>query len=493
MESFFSQLEARVQEANSLLCIGLDPHPDDLPPHESLLARSAIEIHMALAAKETCIRLIELTADYAAAFKPNIAFFEMWGSRGLMALLDVIAAIPAKIPVILDAKRGDIASTAEAYAHAAFEMLETNAITLSPYLGHDSLQPFLRNPARGAFLLCKTSNSGSGDLQDLPVIAGTGRSPVALYEQVARLAQSWNVNDNLGLVVGATYPEALARARAAAPDLWFLSPGVGAQGGQLRTALQAGLRGDGSGMLINVSRNIARAADPRRAAELLRGEINDIRQQLQQEWEAGEARPDPHAELNARVARGLLEAGCVRFGKFTLKSGLLSPIYIDMRQLIGHPTLLAQAASAYLPLLQQLTFDRLAALPYAAVPIGAAISLQSGWPLIYPRKESKEYGTRAEVEGVFNPGERAVVIDDLTTTGSSKFEAIEKLTAAGLQVSDVVVLIDRQSGATEALAEHGIRMHSVFDLTQLLDIWEETGQVDPRYMHATRLWLKGQS
>ena len=150
------------------------------------------------------------------------------------------------------------------------------------------------------------------------------------------------------------------------------------------------------------------------------------------------------------LADGLLEAGCVKFGQFTLKSGLESPIYLDLRQLVSYPALLAQVAAAYVPILRGLSFDRLAALPYAALPIGAAISLQTGWPLVYPRKEAKAYGTKAEIEGLFSPGERAVVVDDLTTTGGSKFEAIEKLTAAGLQVSDVVVLIDRQSGAPEA-------------------------------------------
>jgi uridine monophosphate synthetase len=189
------------------------------------------------------------------------------------------------------------------------------------------------------------------------------------------------------------------------------------------------------------------------------------------------------------LADELLQAGCIKFGSFTLKSGLQSPIYIDLRQIITYPKLLEQIGSAYLPLLKKLTFDRIAGLPYAAIPIATAVSLQGNYPMIYPRKEVKTYGTKAEIEGEYHAGETVVVIDDLATTGGSKFEAIEKLTGAGLLVKDVVVLVDRQSGARESLAQAGYAMHAVLTIGQLLEYWEENGKVEKDKIEETRKFL----
>jgi uridine monophosphate synthetase len=190
------------------------------------------------------------------------------------------------------------------------------------------------------------------------------------------------------------------------------------------------------------------------------------------------------------LADSLLEAGCIKFGSFTLKSGLQSPIYIDLRQIISYPKLLADIAQAYLPILSGLQFSRIAGLPYAAIPIATAICLAGNYPMIYPRKEVKTYGTKAEIEGEYREGETIVVIDDLATTGGSKFEAIEKLTGVGLIVKDVVVLIDRQSGAKESLAQAGYSMQAVLTISQLLDYWEAKGKVEKEKIAATREFIK---
>ncbi len=463
MSGFFTQLEARCRAVDSLLCVGLDPHWEDLRQPN------------AAAAKEFCLRLIESTAAHAAAFKPNSAFFEAFGAPGMQALQDVIAAVPDGIPVLLDAKRGDIGSTAAAYARAAFGELQAGALTVNPYLGRDAVAPFLKDPTKGVFLLCKTSNPGAADLQDLEA----GGQPVYLH--VARLAQAWDQHGNVGLVMGATYPAELAAVRAAAPQLWILAPGIGAQGGDLQATVQAALREDGLGVLVPASRAISRAANPAAAATELREALNAAR--------AGRPKAVKPAFPHAQLADDLLRLGCVQFGEFKLKSGQISPIYLDLRRLVGDPAALGRAAAAYAGVLRGLRFDRLAALPYAALPLGAAIAVQAGWPLVYPRKETKDYGTRSVVEGPYEPSETVVVIDDLVTTGESKFEGIEKLQAAGLKVSDIVVLVDRQTKGQDAFGRRGLALHAVLNLPNLLAHWHAQGAITPKQYTETLAYL----
>jgi len=477
---FFSRLESRAREIDSLLCIGLDPHLDQLSTREP---QSALDF---------CKSIIESTADITLAYKPNSAFFEFFGSEGIEVLENVIEFIPDDIPVILDGKRGDIASSAAAYAVAIFETLNADAATINPYLGYDSLAPFLQNEDRGIFLLCKTSNPGSRDLQELALRRSsldTDASPFQmLYEMVANRAVEWNVKDNLGLVVGATQIEPLYRARQIASDLWFLAPGIGAQGGDLGLALQAGLREDGFGMVFPVSRGISKSINPRQAAIDLNDRINQYRKNLGDRGKQFRSSNGTDSG-EQKLAVEILKSGCVKFGEFTLKSGIKSPIYIDLRRLTGFPELLDQVGVAFTKILGKLEFDHLAGLPYAGLPIATAISLIGGWPLVYPRKESKSYGTQVEVEGVFQEGEQVVLIDDLATTGGSKFEAIEKLRSVGLKVNDVVVLIDRESGAAEDLSESGYQLHAIFTLSQLLRIWLSEGLITDQQMERVENFL----
>jgi orotidine-5'-phosphate decarboxylase len=265
--TFIERLAARWREADSLLCVGLDPDPARFPPQFS--GEEALF--------DFCRAIVDATADLACAFKPQIAYFAAArAEQQLEKLIGHIHRAHSRIPVILDAKRGDIGATAELYAREAFVRYEADAVTLSPYMGRDSLEPFLAYQDRGAFLLCRTSNPGGDDLQMLEA------GGVPLYQQVARhAAGAWNVNGQLGLVVGATYPAELAAVRTLAGELPLLVPGIGAQGGDVEASVKAGQTSDGTGMVINSSRAIlyaSRGADfaerARAVALATRDEIN---------------------------------------------------------------------------------------------------------------------------------------------------------------------------------------------------------------------------
>ncbi|MPZ24802.1 MAG: orotidine-5'-phosphate decarboxylase, partial [Dehalococcoidia bacterium] len=223
--------------------------------------------------------IIEATSDIACAYKPNFAFFEAMGAAGYEALAQTLEAIPRDIPVIADAKRGDVPNTAMAYARAIYDVWNCDAVTVNPYLGHDSIEPFLR-PGRGVFLLCRTSNPGAGDLQDLR----TGDDGAPLYQVIARRAAEWGNDGSIGLVVGATYPDEGRAIRKLAPGLLFLVPGLGAQGGDLEASVAATLDRSGQGCLFNASRQVIYAGAgkdfdvaARAAALALRDAINGVR------------------------------------------------------------------------------------------------------------------------------------------------------------------------------------------------------------------------
>ena len=260
MASYLDRLAARSAAVGSVLCLGLDPDPAALPAGFPATI-AGIE--------RFCRLLVEAAGPYAAAIKPNLAFFEAHGAPGIAALERIRAAIPAAIPVVADAKRGDIGSTARFQAVALFDVLGADAITASPYVGEEGLGPFLERGDRYAYILCRTSNPGSDELQGLVVeglpAAGLPAEPV--YERVARRVATWGPGGTVGLVVGATVPLEMERIRAIVPGLGFLVPGVGTQGGEVRPVMEHGpavappaAGRTGAGLLVNVSRGIARAA-----------------------------------------------------------------------------------------------------------------------------------------------------------------------------------------------------------------------------------------
>lgn len=460
---FFERLSQRAAAIESLLCIGLDPRPS---------ARDADTAAAEIVAMN--LRLIEATAPYAAAYKPNVAFYECWGVAGWRALKETLAAIPSEIPVVLDAKRGDIGPTAQAYAAAAFDELGADAVTLSPYLGREALSPFLERPGKGAFVLCRTSNPGAAEVQDIEVSEERGlTAPQPLYLRMARLMQGWG--PNVGLVVAGNDLPALRAVRAARPDAWFLTPGIGAQGGDAAEAVAAGIREDGLGMLIAVSRSVAGAADPGKAAAEERDHINRARDAAAA---LRTSRPVASATVRDHVLRGLVENNCFQLGEFTLKSGALSPFYVDLRRVVSDSGLLSVVARAYAELLESVSYDRIAAIPVAALPIATAVALYTGKPLLYPRLPAKPHGTGNRIEGAFEPGERVVLLDDLITSGTSKREAVVVLREEGLVVDDLVVLLERGAQGRREMEQLGLKLRSYAQIGELFAVCEQLGLID---------------
>ncbi len=274
--NFLDMLRAAERQNHSMLCVGLDPEPTKFPDR---IKGDANKIY------DFCAAIVDATADLAIAFKPQIAYFAAHRAEGqLERLMEHMRRVAPQVPIILDAKRGDIGSTAEQYAIEAFERYGADAVTLSPFMGFDSVQPYLKFHGKGAFLLCRTSNPGGDDLQNQRLSSVEGQP--LLYEHVAKLAQGpWNSNGQLGLVVGATYPKEIERVRELAPTLPLLIPGVGAQGGDAVATVRAGLRVQGDNttgpIIVNSSRAIlyaSRADDFANAARQVALQTRDVLQ-----------------------------------------------------------------------------------------------------------------------------------------------------------------------------------------------------------------------
>ena len=271
MSTFHEKLISASRKNTSLLCVGLDPDPALMP------VKNVVEFNRAI---------IEATADLVCCYKPNLAFYESMGYPGLETLKLTLEHIPNDIPVIGDAKRGDIGSTAQAYASAMFQQWGFDALTVNPYLGMDALDPFFEYADKGVLVLCHTSNPGAADFQELLVEQEGEYRP--LYEYVALKASAWNRHGNVGLVMGATYPQQMQKVREICPDMLILAPGIGTQGGDLENTVKYGVNTNGEGLIINSSRSIIFASKDsadyaekaKLAAQELRDSINRARSEI---------------------------------------------------------------------------------------------------------------------------------------------------------------------------------------------------------------------
>mmetsp|Transcript_14809 Transcript_14809/g.19379 ORF Transcript_14809/g.19379 Transcript_14809/m.19379 type:complete len:517 (-) Transcript_14809:115-1665(-) len=495
--SFREKLDARIAAVDSLLCVGLDPHETELN-----LPADATEEQRCDAAFTFCKTLIDATANTAACYKPNVAFFEALGATGGLEVLQKLCktVIPSDIPILLDVKRGDIGSTAAAYAVACYDHLGADSVTLSPLMGWDSMQPFLSGnyASKGAFLLCKTSNPGSEDLlaQDLK------ENDETLYERIAKLTGGeWArkaPDALLGLVVGATDPVALRRVRQAAGQaVWILAPGVGAQGGNLLEACQAGLNQAGSGMLIPVSRGISKAENPSQAAQELVQQIREVVQQIKTASLTTVEAGSYIEKYQQDFIEFSLQQGVLKFGSFVLKSGRTSPYFFNAG-LFATGAALYHLGNAYAatimadPQLRDgdgVTFDVIFGPAYKGISLGAVVSsaLYSKYGInvgfAYNRKEAKDHGEGGKLVGASLEGKRILVVDDVITAGTAIRESYDMLLANKAQPVGVVIALDRAEkkaledpvSAVQAVSRDlGLPVVSIVNLPQLQSFLEKS-------------------
>eukprot|EP00804_Cyclotella_cryptica_P015572 CCRYP_003584-RB/>CCRYP_003584-RB protein AED:0.08 eAED:0.08 QI:370/1/1/1/1/1/3/107/533 len=511
--SFFTQITARSQSINSLLCVGLDPHRIELST-----SPDADEQTLCTAAYQFCTRIIDATHPHCVCYKPNAAFFESLGHAGNETLRRVVDYIHERcpgVPVLLDVKRGDIGSTAQAYAEACYDGLEGEGVTLSPLMGWDSVEPFVtgKYSNKGAFILCKTSNPGSNDLLALPL-----QQQTTLFEKIATLANEWSQraesatpstgnNDppRLGLVVGATDPQALSMARkAAGPKIWILAPGVGAQGGDLDAACLAGLNEDGTGMLIPVSRGISRANDPGEEARKLKEGINEARKtvlkkRLKCKKSDGDVMIAPYQKEFIEFS---LKENVLRFGSFVLKSGRTSPYFFNAGLFSSGSALhkLGKAYAASIMASDQLVdqdgkvaFDIVFGPAYKGISLGALVcaalysdfGVESGFA--YNRKEAKDHGEGGILVGASIVEKRVLIVDDVITAGTAIRESFDLLKHHNATPVGVSIALDRAEkrslddplSAVQAVARDlEIPVVSIVALPQLQEFLRESPDYD---------------
>ena len=471
--NFFEKVNAAIAHNQSLLVVGLDPNPEIIPNRYRQQADNGSIIDDLW---DWLQDQIAQTIDLVCAYKPTFGFYKALGVPGLELLHKTLTAIPSHIPIILDAKHGDL-NTSTIFARTVFEQWQVDAITLSPYSGQDHIAPFLVYPGKAVFVLCCTSNPGAIALQQYP----NTESP--LYLQVVKEAKNWGTPEQLGLEVGTTDANILARIRAVAPERVILARSIWAEGGDdLTQLLAAGLNANGEGLLIPVPLEMLVSEHPTEQIQSLREEINQARSQITREGSTCELWMPDVCLLNKHPYQDLIlqlyDIGCILFGKFVQASGATFPYYIDLRKIISNPQIFHQVLSAYADILKDLTFDRIAGIPYGSLPTATGLSLRLNHPMIFPRKEVKAHGTRRVIEGNFHPGETVVVVDDILISGKSVMEGAAKLQSAGLKVNDIVVFIDHEQGVKDRLRENGYRAHSVLTITEITETLYQAGRIN---------------
>jgi len=496
---FFIQLTDAITERQSLLVTGLDPNPEML---QSWAHRRGMGGRSFLSQARHWIKaVIEATADHVCAYKPSLGFYQSLGPVGLELLREVRELVPLDIPLIVDAKHGDLNSSS-ALASYLFRDLGADAVTLSPLAGQDIAAPFLLYPDKAVVVTCHSSNPAARILQHHP----SESDP--LYIRIVQECQRWGTPDQLLLEVGTSDPAVLARVRQEAPERFLILRSLWGEEDRLDALLEAGLSPAADGLLLPLPQNLLVEDDMAERAGRLKQRIGERRDAwLERRPRDGEAcslwLPEPRGAAASTAASepgtgpgmvgasriermdqlilDLFDIGCLLFGEYVQASGAVFNYYIDLRQIISDPNLFHRVLHAYGSLLEGLNFDRIAGIPYGALPTATGLSLQLHKPLIYPRKEVKAHGARRLIEGDFDEGDRVVVVDDILITGGSVLEGIAKLESSGLVVENVVVFIDHggttDRSARQRLEQAGYRCHAVLDIERITAVLHRSGRL----------------
>jgi uridine monophosphate synthetase len=468
--NFTAKLHQAIATNNSLLIVGLDPNPEMMPSEYLRREDSLLED-----LETWLLWVIKSTSDRVCGYKPTLGFYEALGSEGLELLARILAAIPPSIPVILDAKHSDL-NTSTVFAKAIFEQWQVDAVTLTPYAGQDHAAPFLVYADKAVFILAHTSNPKAETLQRYPSF----EQP--FYLHLVKEAQSWATPEQLYLEVGTTNIEVLKKIRAIAPERTILLRSLWSKKNNLESLVNIGLNSVGEGLLIPIPQDFL-------ASNHLATEVANLNQRLNT-YRVAKTNQGASCDLwtpdvcllashpYQSLILELFDIGCLMFGEYVQASGATFSYYIDLRKIISNPHLFNQVLDAYGDLVRQLEFDRIAGIPYGALPTATGLALNLQRPMIFPRKEVKAHGTRRLIEGNFHPGEKVVVIDDILISGKSVMEGAEKLKSAGLNIEDIVVFIDHEGGVKERLRDNGYRAHSVLSISEITNTLYEAGRIN---------------
>jgi uridine monophosphate synthetase len=467
--NFTAKLHQAIATNNSLLIVGLDPNPE-MMPSEYLQSQDLLED-----LETWLLWVIKSTSDRVCAYKPTLGFYEALGMAGLQLLERILAGIPQSIPVILDAKHSDL-NTSTVFAKAIFEQWQVDAVTLTPYAGQDHAAPFLVYTDKAVFILAHTSNPKAETLQRYP------NFEQPFYLQVVQEAQSWATPEQLYLEVGTTNTEVLGKIRAIAPERTILLRSLWSKKNNLEALINIGLNSMGEGLLIPIPQDFLASNHLATEVANLNQKLNTYRVAKTNQAASSDIWTPNVCLLTFHPYQALIlelfDIGCLLFGEYVQASGATFSYYIDLRKIISNPHLFNQVLDAYGDIVQQLEFDRIAGIPYGALPTATGLALNLQRPMIFPRKEVKAHGTRRLIEGNFHPGEKVVVIDDILISGKSVMEGAEKLKSAGLKIEDIVVFIDHEGGVKDRLRDNGYRAHSVLSISEITDTLYEAGRIN---------------